>query len=194
MVGETGCGKTTCGRSIIGLYTPTDGQVFFKGERISMGLKQIAREVVALKKERAALKNECKRQLGVLSQDRDTIEATYRTKKQEMVDEYNVQRTIIQNETKAKVADIDDNIAGLKGEKSKGDIPPHEFDAIDMKLDRAQGEREAALENQKSLLYSLAERHREDLDRCRNAKADLGCESKSDSTVKEVCAGTIRPR
>jgi len=190
MVGETGCGKTTCGRSIIGLYTPTDGQVFFKGERISMGLKQIAREVMALKRERTALKNECKRQIGVLNQDHDTIEATYRTKKQELVDEYNNQRTIIQNETKAKIADIGDNIAGLKGEKSKGDIPPNEFDAIDMKLDRAQTERDATLENQKNLLDSLAERQREDLDRLQEAlRADLGLvETKSDSTVKDVCA------
>lgn len=34
LVGESGCGKTTVGRSLLRLYTPTGGDVFFKGERV----------------------------------------------------------------------------------------------------------------------------------------------------------------
>ena len=34
LVGESGCGKTTVGRTVIGLYTPTEGNVLFKGEDI----------------------------------------------------------------------------------------------------------------------------------------------------------------
>ncbi len=34
MVGESGCGKTTCGRVCIGLYDKTDGQVLYRGQDV----------------------------------------------------------------------------------------------------------------------------------------------------------------
>ncbi|MEG1362615.1 MAG: ATP-binding cassette domain-containing protein [Lachnospiraceae bacterium] len=39
VVGESGCGKTTTGRSIIKLYNCTSGNVYFKGQRICAGLR-----------------------------------------------------------------------------------------------------------------------------------------------------------
>ncbi len=37
LVGESGCGKTTTGRSIIKLYNITSGSIYFKGKRIAAG-------------------------------------------------------------------------------------------------------------------------------------------------------------
>ena len=37
LVGESGCGKTTTGRSIIKLYNITGGNILFKGVRIGAG-------------------------------------------------------------------------------------------------------------------------------------------------------------
>lgn len=46
LVGESGCGKTTTGRTIIRLYKPTDGEIIYKGKDIAGKLtKEEAREV-----------------------------------------------------------------------------------------------------------------------------------------------------
>ena len=34
-VGESGCGKSTCARTLVGLYPPTSGRVLYEGEEIS---------------------------------------------------------------------------------------------------------------------------------------------------------------
>ena len=39
LVGESGCGKTTTGRSIIKLYNITSGNIYFKGIRIGAGIR-----------------------------------------------------------------------------------------------------------------------------------------------------------
>ena len=49
LVGESGCGKTTTGRSIIKLYNITGGSVFFKGIRIAAGKKGYQDAIAAAK-------------------------------------------------------------------------------------------------------------------------------------------------
>lgn len=45
LVGESGCGKTTTGRTIIKLYDATSGSVYFDGKRIVAGTKSYYDEI-----------------------------------------------------------------------------------------------------------------------------------------------------
>ena len=49
LVGESGCGKTTTGRSIIKIYDITSGSITFKGQRICAGTKAYFDEIKEVK-------------------------------------------------------------------------------------------------------------------------------------------------
>ena len=53
LVGESGCGKTTTGRTIINLYDPTDGDVYFQGLRISSNQNGLPVLIRQLRKDHA---------------------------------------------------------------------------------------------------------------------------------------------
>ena len=48
LVGESGSGKSTTAYTLMGIYTPTDGEIIYKGKSITMGVKK---RPLALKKE-----------------------------------------------------------------------------------------------------------------------------------------------
>ena len=51
LVGESGCGKTTTGRSIIKLYDITSGNIYFKGKRIAAGTLSYKRAIAKAREE-----------------------------------------------------------------------------------------------------------------------------------------------
>ena len=50
VVGESGCGKTTTGRSVIKLYDITGGKVFFNGECITVGIPELKKQLKEARK------------------------------------------------------------------------------------------------------------------------------------------------
>ena len=58
LVGESGCGKTTTGRSIIKIYDITSGSIYFKGHRICAGVRSYKDAIKAAKKELSSLKGD----------------------------------------------------------------------------------------------------------------------------------------
>ena len=62
LVGESGCGKTTTGRSIIRLYDITGGSVYFDGQRICAGINTYKETVKKAKAQANAQLQELKKQ------------------------------------------------------------------------------------------------------------------------------------
>lgn len=91
LVGESGCGKTTTGRSIIKLYDITGGSVYFKGIRIAAGTAGYKNAIAQAKKdlkektaaaktdeERRKIKEECER---IIAENREKIKSAEFDKK-----------------------------------------------------------------------------------------------------------------
>ena len=69
LVGESGCGKTTTGRSIIKLYNITSGNVYFKGERISAGTRSY-RDAIKSARDEASKKIKALREEAKLNSEK----------------------------------------------------------------------------------------------------------------------------
>ena len=79
LVGESGCGKTTTGRSIIRLYNPTSGSVYFKGQRVAAGTMSYKKAIKEAEADIKELKAQLKEADG---QSADEINAKIAAKKE----------------------------------------------------------------------------------------------------------------
>ncbi|MFA7111325.1 MAG: ATP-binding cassette domain-containing protein, partial [Bacilli bacterium] len=74
LVGESGCGKTTTGRSIIRLYDITSGSIYYKGYRISAGSRWNEKEIKYTK----IRLNKAKKDLAKQLEDKKITEEQYK--------------------------------------------------------------------------------------------------------------------
>lgn len=69
LVGESGCGKTTTGRSIIKLYDITGGSIYFDGSRIAVGINEYKEAIANAKNEYRKIAKDINQQLKTASED-----------------------------------------------------------------------------------------------------------------------------
>lgn len=69
LVGESGCGKTTTGRSIIKLYDITGGSIYFDGSRIAAGINEYKEAIANAKNEYRKIAKDINQQLKPASED-----------------------------------------------------------------------------------------------------------------------------
>ena len=73
VVGESGCGKTTAGRTLIKLYKATSGSVYFKGHRIVAGSRWNKKEIkwkrIKTKRKIKELKEEMNERIRALGEE-----------------------------------------------------------------------------------------------------------------------------
>ncbi len=145
LVGESGCGKTTTGRSIIKLYDITSGNIFYKGERIAAGTLSYREEIKAAKEEyKAAKKNGTDSvKLAEIKADTDARIAKAKEEMKAAMKDHKKHKTVtdIQMIFQDPIASLDPRMTvgqiiaeGLviNGEKDKKKIDEKVYEALEM--------------------------------------------------------------
>ena len=91
LVGESGCGKTTTGRSIIKLYDITSGNVYFEGQRICAGTRSYKEAIRAARtayREKVAALNKQKAEEIAQGADKAQAEALNKKLRSEAEEQY----------------------------------------------------------------------------------------------------------
>ena len=107
LVGESGCGKTTTGRSIIKLYDITSGNVYFKGQRVGAGTRSYKDAIAAARaNQKAEIKRLTAQKVGADQEKKAQIEAELKKLKAETA-EIVAKNTALIKDAKAASKDVD---------------------------------------------------------------------------------------
>lgn len=116
IVGESGCGKSTTGRCIIGLYEIVSGSIYYKGERISAGdrwnQKEIKYAKIHAKESIAKLEKELSEALE---------KAPSEEEKTRLTNEFNATKKAIENHLSKVIAHQKAKIHQIKYDNSHRD-------------------------------------------------------------------------
>ena len=133
LVGESGCGKTTTGRSIIKLYDITSGNIYFKGKRIGAGTRSYKDAI-------AAARAEAKAKIKALRAEKDVSEerAAEIAQQIQQINE-NLRATV--DENRAKIRDAHSSDRAVNKEYSESLLRALEEEYA-QKLSDAEGDEE----------------------------------------------------
>lgn len=165
LVGESGCGKTTTGRCVIGLYPLTSGSIYYKGYRVAAGSRWNEKEIKWTKiRSRAYLK-------GLKAQYRsDLSELLHRDEVRRIESEYDAKVKSIRLQTRDDLADPKNEADKLaikqKAMKAINTIVAERDEAVrgivDMrKVAELKGRYEAAVKAEKDRVHEIVSTQRE---------------------------------
>ena len=151
IVGESGCGKTTTGRSIIRLYDITSGDVIFKGQRVSAGTRWNRKEIKFKKiKTKAAIEKltlEMNEAIDANPSNAETIKEKYTAQIEAL--EAECIRVVEEQREKIKKANYDNkNGAKLYGIKKAEQLTAYYDEKIAKAIEK--GEDEAVIKELKA--------------------------------------------
>ena len=150
LVGESGCGKTTTGRSIIKLYDITSGNVYFKGKRIGAGVRSYKDAITAAR-------NDASEKIKALRAEKN-VSAERKAEIKEEIKKINAELGEI----------VDKNRALIRDAKSSGKEVDKEYVATLLKeLEAEYADKFSAAQGDEEKLASLKKEYE---NRCRVAK------------------------
>ncbi len=136
LVGESGCGKTTTGRSIIKLYDITSGDIYFKGERIAAGTLSYKRNISEARKKMKSADGTRKEELAAYIKDQQAqmkeARKDHRKKKFYTDIQMIFQDPIASLDPRMTVKQIIAEGLVINGEKDKKVIEKKVYDALEM--------------------------------------------------------------
>ena len=150
LVGESGCGKTTTGRSIIKLYDITSGNVYFKGKRIGAGIRSYQDAI-------SKARSDAAKKIKALRAEKN-VDAERKAAIKEEIKKINAELGAI----------VDENRALIKGAKSNSkDVDKEYVESLLKALEAEYAEKFQAAQGDDEKLKALKKEYN---NRCRVAK------------------------